>query len=136
MLETNWKNLHHDAFKNVRVLVTGGAGFIGSHLTEALSTLGADVVVLDDLSGSDGSNIAHLKNVQRINGSILDDDALNLAVRGVRYVFHLGALVSVPASVAAPDSYHTVNTHGTVRMLDAARKAAAARIMFSASSSA
>src|SRR6476660_3682674 len=106
MLETNWKNLHGDHFRNVRVLVTGGAGFIGSHLTEALTTLGANVAVIDDLSGSDGSNIAHLKSVELINASILDNDALARAVNGARFVFHLGAMVSVPASVANPQIYH------------------------------
>src|SRR5207249_7621317 len=67
-----WIKLHGESFRDVRVLVTGGAGFIGSHVSEALTTLGANVVVLDDLSGSDGSNIEHLKNVERIKGSILD----------------------------------------------------------------
>ncbi len=136
MLQTNWQNLHGDSFRNVRVLVTGGAGFIGSHLAEALSNLGANVAVLDDLSGSDGSNIAHLKHVELIRGSILDDDAVAGAVRGARYVFHLAAMVSVPASVANPELYHRVNTHGTVHVLDAARKANVSRVMFSASSSA
>ena len=122
MLQTNWQNLHGDSFRNVRVLVTGGAGFIGSHLAEALSNLGANVAVLDDLSGSDGSNIAHLKHVELIRGSILDDDAVAGAVRRARYVFHLAAMVSVPASVANPELYHRVNTHGTVHVLDAAQR--------------
>src|SRR3954467_748201 len=133
---TNWQSLHGDSFRNVRVLVTGGAGFIGSHLTEALTTLGANVAVLDDLSGSDGSNIAHLKNVDLINGSILDAGALARAVKGARFVFHLAAMVSVPASVADPEIYHRVNTHGTVSVLEAARNAGVSRVMFSASSSA
>jgi UDP-glucose 4-epimerase len=136
MVQTNWQQLHGDSFRNVRVLVTGGAGFIGSHLTEALSNLGANVVVLDDLSGSDGSNIAGLKNVELIKGSILDENALSRAVSGARYVFHLAAMVSVPASVADPQIYHQVNTHGTVHVLDVARKANVQRVMFSASSSA
>jgi nucleoside-diphosphate-sugar epimerase len=67
MFQTDWKKLHGDAFGRVRVVVRGGAGFIGSHLTEALVNLGASVAVLDDLSGSDGSNIAHLKGVELIN---------------------------------------------------------------------
>jgi UDP-glucose 4-epimerase len=136
MLNTNWHHLHGDHFRNVRVLVTGGAGFIGSHVAETLTTLGANVVVLDDLSGSDGSNIEHLKNVELVRGSILDPEALSRAVRGARYVFHLGAMVSVPASVADPIAYHRVNTDGTVRVLEAARQAGVARVMFSASSSA
>src|SRR4051812_33658066 len=136
MLQTNWRQLHGDAFKDVRVVVTGGAGFIGSHLTEALANLGASVVVFDDLSGSDGSNIAHLKQVELVRGSILDDTALTRAIAGARYVFHLAAMVSVPASVANPHVYHQVNTDGTVHVLDVARKAGVKRVMFSASSSA
>src|SRR5262245_28685026 len=130
MLATDWKKLHGNFFSGARVVVTGGAGFIGSHAVDALATLGAHVVVLDDHSGSDGSNIAHLKNVERIKGSILDDDALNRAVGGCRFVFHFAAMVSVPASVANPEIYHTVNTHGTVKVLDAARKAGVSRVMF------
>src|SRR4051812_48403888 len=109
-MQTDWHKLHGDFFRDVRVLVTGGAGFIGSHLTEALSVLGANVAIIDDLSGSDGGNIAHLKNVERIRGSILDDEAVERAVREARFVFHLAAMVSVPASVANPDIYHQVNT--------------------------
>ncbi|HEX3359028.1 MAG TPA: NAD-dependent epimerase/dehydratase family protein [Tepidisphaeraceae bacterium] len=136
MVNTDWKKLHGDSFRDARVLVTGGAGFIGSHLAEALSILGANVAVIDDLSGSDGSNLSHLKNVELIRGSILDESAVAWAVKGARYVFHLAAMVSVPASVANPDVYHQVNTDGTVRVLDAARKASVRRVMFSASSSA
>ena len=136
MINTDWKNLHADAFRNVRVLVSGGAGFIGSHLCDALTTLGANVVVLDDYSGSDGSNIAHLKNVEQIKASVTDTDAVNRAVRGAQYVFHLGAKVSVPASVANPEEYQSVNVQGTTNLLDAARKAGVKRVMFSASSSA
>jgi UDP-glucose 4-epimerase len=136
VVNTDWKKLHADAFRNVRALVTGGAGFIGSHLCDALTTLGANVVVLDDFSGSDGSNIAHLKNIEQIKASILDDDAVNRAVRGAQYIFHFGAKVSVPASVANPDEYQQVNVEGTTKILDAARKLGVQRVMFSASSSA
>ena len=120
----------------MKILVTGGAGFIGSHLTGALSSLGANVVVLDDLSGSDGSNIAHLRNIELIRGSILDDAVVARAVNGAQFVFHLAAMVSVPASVADPKIYHQVNTDGTLNVLEAARKAGVKRVMFSASSSA
>jgi UDP-glucose 4-epimerase len=136
MLQTDWHKLHGEFFRGVRVLVTGGAGFIGSHLTEALSILGANVAVLDDLSGSDGTNIASFKTVEHIKGSILNEEAVARAVKNARYVFHLAAVVSVPASVAEPKIYHQVNTHGTVFMLDAARQAGVKRVMFSASSSA
>jgi UDP-glucose 4-epimerase len=136
MLESNWQSLHGDAFKGVRVLVTGGAGFIGSHMCDALTALGASIAVIDDLSGSDGSNISHLKQIDLIRGSILDADALKRAVHGAKYVFHFGAMVSVPASVADPEGYHRVNTTGTDLLLNASRKAGVSRLMFSASSSA
>src|SRR5262245_13591071 len=128
MLETNWPALHGDSFKGVRVLVTGGAGFIGSHLCDALSSLGANVAVLDDFSGSDGSNIAQLKQIELIRGSILEADSLKRAVNGAKYVFHLGAMVSVPASVADPEGYHRVNTTGTDLLLNASRKARVSRV--------
>src|SRR5213076_724910 len=74
--------------------------------------------------------------VEQIKASILDDDALHRAVRGAQYVFHLGAKVSVPASVANPEEYQSVNVQGTSNVLDAARKLGVKRVMFSASSSA
>jgi UDP-glucose 4-epimerase len=134
--ETDWRALHGDFFHNRKVLVTGGAGFIGSHVCDALSALGASITVIDDLSGSDGSNIAHLKNINLIKASILDEQALARATQGAEYVFHLAAMVSVPASVERPRLYHDVNTTGTVNVLSAARDAKVKRTMFSASSSA
>ena len=134
--DTDWRALHGDYFQNRKVLVTGGTGFIGSHVCDALSALGATITVIDDLSGSDGSNIAHLKNIELIKASILDEQALARAAKGAEYVFHLAAMVSVPASVERPRLYHDVNTTGTVNVLSAARDAKAKRMMFSASSSA
>jgi UDP-glucose 4-epimerase len=135
-VQTDWKKLHATAFDAASVVVTGGTGFIGSHLVDALSILGARITVIDDLSGSDGSNISHLKNITLIKASILDAAALAKAMHGAKFVFHLAAMVSVPASVANPAIYHRVNTDGTVHVLDAARKANVQRVMFSASSSA
>ncbi|HTL31004.1 MAG TPA: NAD-dependent epimerase/dehydratase family protein [Tepidisphaeraceae bacterium] len=134
--ETNWRALHGNFFEGRRALVTGGAGFIGSHVCDALTALGAQVRVIDDLSGSDGSNIAHLKNIELVKASILDEQAVNKAAQGCEFVFHLAAMVSVPASVERPRLYHDVNTTGTVNVLSAARDAKAKRVMFSASSSA
>lgn len=135
-MQTDWRNLHEDAFQGARVLVTGGAGFIGSHLVDALCQLGASVIVLDDFSGSNGSNLADLKNIELIKGSILEDTALAKAMSGAKLVFHLAAMVSVPASVANPAIYHRINTDGTAHVLEAARQARVQRLMFSASSSA
>src|SRR3954452_20857103 len=98
-LTTDWHALHGDAFAGARVLVTGGAGFIGSHLCEALGTLGADITVLDDLSGGSASNIAGFPRVRFVEGSILDRELVARVTNGCRFVFHQAALGSVPASV-------------------------------------
>jgi UDP-glucose 4-epimerase len=123
------------------VLVTGGAGFIGSHLTAALLDLGASVLVLDDLSGGDWNNLAPLaaaagERLQFIKGSILDEAAVARAIAGCRYAFHLAALGSVPRSVAEPRLYAQVNIMGTLNVLEAARAAKVQRVMFAASSAA
>jgi nucleoside-diphosphate-sugar epimerase len=135
-LTTDWPDLHGDAFAGARVLVTGGAGFIGSHLCEALGTLGADVTVLDDLSGGSAANISGFPRVRFVRGSILDRDVVARVTDGSRFVFHQAALGSVPASVERPRAYHEANTTGTLNVLEAARAAGVARVMFAASSSA
>ncbi len=117
------------------MLITGGAGFIGSHLAEALCALGAHVVVLDDLSGGSTDNLAGFP-VEFIQGSILDKPLLARASAGCRYVFHQAALGSVPRSVEQPELYNDVNTTGTLNVLEAARAAKVRRVMFAASSSA
>src|SRR5690348_9478452 len=89
-----WQELHRDAFKGLRVLVTGGAGFIGSHLSETLSLLGAEVVVIDDLSGGSRNNLHGFSRVTLIEGSILDRQLLQSATDGCTYVFHQAALGS------------------------------------------
>jgi UDP-glucose 4-epimerase len=132
----NWAELHGRAFQGAKVLITGGAGFIGSHLAEALSRLGANVVVLDDLSGGSQENLASFGPVQFVQGSILDEDVLSRCTRDCRYVFHQAALGSVPRSVEQPRLYNDVNTTGTLNVLEAAREAGVARVMFAASSSA
>jgi nucleoside-diphosphate-sugar epimerase len=135
MSQTDWNKLHGDAFDGARCLVTGGAGFIGSHLVEALTALRAQVVVLDNLIGGDRSNIDRFKP-EFIEGSILDDATLARAARGCRYVFHLAALGSVPHSVERPMEYHEVDATGTLKVLQSAREAKVQRVMYSASSSA
>lgn len=133
---TNWRALHGDRFESVKVLVTGGAGFIGSHLAEALGELGAGVVVLDDLSGGSEQNLRGLKNVSFVRGSILDQAAVERCVAGCRFVFHQAAMGSVPGSVDHPRRYHDVNATGTLNVLEAARVAKVRRVMFAASSAA
>jgi UDP-glucose 4-epimerase len=132
---TDWRRLHADAFAGAPVLVTGGAGFIGSHLAIALHSLGAKVTVLDDLSG--GGNPAALPaDVQFVRGSILDQTNLQRCTEGRQWVFHLAALGSVPRSVEQPRIYYDVNSTGTFNILEAARAAKVRRVIFAASSAA
>lgn len=138
---TNWNKLHGSHFQGQRVLITGGAGFIGSHLVEVLLKLGATVVVVDDLSGSSWDNLAPLAvgvgdRLQFLKGSILDEALLARATAGCRYVFHQAALGSVPRSVAEPRLFTQVNVIGTLNVLEVARQARVQRLMFAASSSA
>jgi nucleoside-diphosphate-sugar epimerase len=135
-VSVDWHRLHGDTFRRQRVLVTGGAGFIGSHLAEVLSGLGASVVVLDDLSGGSRDNVKGFQSVELAVGSILDADLVARCTRGCRYVFHQAALGSVPASVEKPRLFNDVNTTGTLNVLEAAREAGVSRVMFAASSSA
>lgn len=133
---TDWRKLHGDHFEGCQVLVTGGAGFIGSHLCEALASLGATAVVIDDLSGGSRENLAGFSRVEFVHASILDYPTLLKCTKGCRYVFHQAALGSVPRSVEQPRLYNDVNTTGTLNVLEAAREAKVARVMFAASSSA
>lgn len=141
MALTDWTALHNQHFQRERVLVTGGAGFIGSHLSEALIGLGATVVVLDDLSGGDVANLDPFREqaeqrLKFVEASLLDTNALAEAIAGCRYVFHQAAWGSVPRSVKMPRHYHEVNTTGTVNVLEAAKDAGVDRVVFAASSSA
>jgi UDP-glucose 4-epimerase len=138
---THWASLHGNHFSNTRVLVTGGAGFIGSHLTEALLKLGATVVVLDDLCGGDEGNFDSFRaeaggRLIFVKGTILDETVVADCVKGCRYVFHQAALGSVPRSVEQPRKYQEVNVTGTLNVLEASRAAKVERVMFAASSSA
>lgn len=128
-------------FQGRRVCVTGGAGFIGGHLVDALASVGASISVLDDLSNSSLDHLAGLiemepDRVQFVQGSILDDDAVAQATSGCEVVFHLAAIGSVPRSITDPQRTWSVNTTGTLRVLEAARRAGAKRVVFAASSSA
>ncbi len=121
-------------FGGKRVLITGGAGFIGSHLAHALAGLGARVVVLDDLSGGYAANIPPQAEFRR--ASILDEGALAEAVAGCAWVFHEAAMVSVPQSVAEPEKCAQTNMVGTQRVLTAASAAGVRRLVFAASAAA
>ena len=117
------------------VLVTGGAGFIGSHITEHLIKLGAHVRVFDNLSTGYEKNIAHIvDHLEFIKGDIKNYDALNNAMKDVQIVFHLAAQVSVPGSVENPHHCFKTNLEGTVNVLEAARTNNVKRVIFSSSS--
>jgi nucleoside-diphosphate-sugar epimerase len=132
---TDFAGVDFSALTGCRVLVTGGAGFIGSHLAGALAGLGARVTVLDDLSaGGDPGTLPG--EVEFVRGSILDQTAVEKCTAGRRFVFHQAALGSVPRSVEQPRLFHDVNVTGTVNILEAARRAGVQRVMFAASSSA
>ncbi len=119
-----------------RSLVTGGAGFIGSHLVEALVERGGEVVVLDDLSTGKRANLAAVSGrIEFHEGSVSDPAAAARACAGVDVVYHQAALASVPRSVEAPLESHAACATGTLVMLDAARRAGARRFVYAASSS-
>lgn len=116
-------------------LVTGGAGFIGSHLVEALVRRGDRVRVLDNLSTGFRSNLAPFGDaVELVEADLVDADAVARAVAGVDCVFHEAALASVPLSVDHPLRTHAACATGTVTLLDAARRAGVRRVVYASSS--
>lgn len=118
-------------------LVTGGAGFIGSHITEALVKRGERVRVLDNLMTGKRENLAHLSGkIEFIEADIRDEASTRQAVEGVNVVYHEAAIPSVPRSVAEPQLNHDANVNGTFNVLMAARDAGVKRVIFAASSSA
>ncbi len=118
-------------------LVTGGAGFIGSHIAEALVKRGDRVRVLDNLMTGKRENLAHIAGeIEFIEGDIRDLETTRRAMADVNIVFHEAAIPSVPRSVAEPLLNHDNNVNGTFNVLLAARDAGVKRVLFAASSSA
>ena len=118
-------------------LVTGGAGFIGSHLVEALTAAGRRVRVFDDFSTGLRENLAGLTPAPEIvEGTLTDPAGVARAVAGCEVVYHLGALASVAKSVENPEHTHAVNATGTLNVLDAARRAGIRRVVYAGSASA
>lgn len=118
-------------------LVTGGAGFIGSHIATALARRGDRVRVLDDLSTGARDNLAHIADqIDFHEGDIRDLAAVERAVEGVDVVFHQAALASVPRSVKDPHATNAVCVGGTLNLLDASRRAGVRRFVYAGSSSA
>jgi nucleoside-diphosphate-sugar epimerase len=118
-------------------LVTGGAGFIGSHIAAALTASGARVRVIDDLSTGYAENLEEIGGgFEFVRGSLNDSDALARALEGVEVVFHEAAIPSVPRSVENPAETHRACAEATFSLLLAARRAGVRRLVYAASSSA
>jgi UDP-glucose 4-epimerase len=119
------------------VVVTGGAGFIGSHLVEALLAEGFAVRVVDNLATGRRANLDHLgDSYEWLEGDLADLDVCRRAVRGARFVLHQAAIPSVPRSVREPLESHASGPTATLNVLEAARRAGVQRLVFAASSSA
>jgi UDP-glucose 4-epimerase len=120
-------------------VVTGGAGFIGSHLVERLLRDGARVRVLDNFSEGTRANLAFPRELRRrlevVRGDVTDLDTVRRAIRGARYVYHQAAMRSVPRSVKDPLGANENNVTGTLHVLEAARRAKVARVVYASSSS-
>ena len=122
----------------MKALVTGGAGFIGSHLAEALCRRGANVTVLDNLSLGKMANLAWRQNgdaLEFVEGDVADEPLVKRLIAGCDWVFHEAAMPSVPLSVAEPVKTNTQNLDATLRLLVLARDAKVKRFLFASSSS-
>jgi nucleoside-diphosphate-sugar epimerase len=117
-------------------LITGGAGFIGSHIARTLAGMGRRVRVLDNFSTGHRHNLEGGEGpIEIVEGSLTNPEAVTSAMRGVNYVIHQGALASVPRSVADPVSSNDANINGTLNLLVAARDAGVKRLVYASSSS-
>lgn len=126
---TIFTNLHKQ-----RVLVTGGAGFIGSHLVERLLAHGAQVTILDNLSTGSLDNLTFdHSRISFLEGDITDEQTCLQAARNQQYIFHLAAQASVALTEQHPSACYATNVLGTAHMLEAARRAGCARFVFSSS---
>lgn len=122
----------------MKTLVTGGCGFIGSHLADRLLNDGHTVVVIDNLSSGNIRNLEHQKNnpnLQVIIQSITDLDKNDKMFEGINWVFHIAALADIVPSIERPLTYHDSNVNGTIMVLEACRKYNIQRIIYAASSS-
>lgn len=122
----------------MKTVVTGGAGFIGSHLVDRLLADGHSVRVLDDFSTGRPDNLAHLAGEPRLSVERVDiasEPGLEARLSGVDWVFHLAALADIVPSIERPTDYHRANVDGTVAALEAARRAGVGRFLYAASSS-
>ncbi len=117
-----------------KILVTGGAGFIGSYVVRALIGGGHDVMVLDDLSTGKRDNIPHGRQMEMIKGDVADMATVEKAMQGCDHVIHLAAMVSIPQTVDDPERAYRVNVQGTFNVLECARKLnLAGRVIYASS---
>src|SRR3954470_13420578 len=119
-----------------KYLVTGGAGFIGSHLTTELARRGHAVRVVDNLATGKRSNLEHVSGVEFLEGDLADETVARRAANGMDYVLHQAAIPSVPRSVKDPIASNRANVDATLNVLVAARDAGVKRLVFAGSSSA
>jgi UDP-glucose 4-epimerase len=116
----------------MKILITGGSGFIGSHIVEHYQDIADEIRVLDNLRTGYRKNLEGLKHVF-LEGSVTDREAVARAVEGVDYVFHLAALVSVPESMAKPGECVDINVHGLLNVLEASAAAGVKKLVFASS---
>jgi len=124
--------------KSKKTLVTGGAGFIGSHLVDKLLADGHHVTVVDNLANGRLDNLAHLGHPPELHVAVADitgSDSMALFFEGIDWVFHLAALADIVPSIERPLDYHRANVNGTMAVLEAARAASVQRFVYAASSS-
>ena len=116
----------------MKILITGGSGFIGSHIVEHYQEIAGEIRVLDNLRTGYRHNLDGLRHTF-IEGSVTDRELVRQAVQGVDYIFHLAALVSVPESMAKPGECVDINVHGTLNVLEEASAAGVAKLVFASS---
>jgi nucleoside-diphosphate-sugar epimerase len=118
----------------MRALVTGGAGFIGSHIVEELLREGASVRVLDNFSTGKRENLDTIQgDLEILQGDLRDPQAIKAAARDVDWIFHLAAFISVPLSMQDPETCFAINVAGTVSLLEAARQGGVRKVVLSSS---
>lgn len=117
----------------MKIVITGGAGFIGSHLAEFWSQMGNEVVVLDNLRSGFTENIENINNVELVNASITDRKQVFNVLEGADYVFNLAAMISVPESIEKPEECVNINVLGLLNVLDAAKKHKVKKVVHSSS---
>ena len=116
----------------MKILITGGSGFIGSHIVEHYQDIAEEIRVLDNLRTGYRRNLDGLKHVF-LEGSVTDREAVAKAVEGIDHVFHLAALVSVPESMAKPGECVDINVHGLLNVLEASAAAGVKKLVFASS---